>query len=277
MPRIRQAYTSYCPRQSGAHVRFLELLVDRRYAGYFAESWAMIQPHTNSWDLPSMLIKPVQRVLKYPLLLDDLLKQTPASHPDHANLKRAATTVRSLADEINEIKRRKDTVDSIMHRGRDAPGPAGGSQLAKDKSKRGGVMTSFRKDRAKGPSSSASTATASAMSFTASSHEDLRKTETAYAALVSRLMTAETTAKRLGKAVASTGPRARESWLAQRKALDSWRRIINLGGIEPVEDIRIEAFRAVVEQVLQGPCVAMVRPSPACLPLPSPVRARGDH
>lgn len=260
MPRIRQAYTSYCPRQAGAHARFLELLVDRRYAGYFAECWAVVQPHTNSWDLPSMLIKPVQRVLKYPLLLEDLLKQTPASHPDYANLKKASVTVRSLADEINEIKRRKDTVDSIMHKGRDTHGPAGGANLSKEKSRRGGVMTSFRKDRARGTSSSASAATAAGMSFTASSHEDLRKTETAYAAFVSRLMTAETTAKRLGKAVASTGPKARESWLAQRKALDSWRRIINLGGIEPVEDIRIEAFRSVVEKVINGPCVAMVSP-----------------
>lgn len=260
MPRIRQAYASYCPRQAGAHARFLELLVDRRYAGYFAECWQMIQPHTNSWDLPSMLIKPVQRVLKYPLLLEDLLKQTPASHPDHANLKRASGIVRALADEINEIKRRKDTVDSIMHRGREAPGSAtSGTQSGRDKNKRSGVMTAFRKERARA-GAGASTATAAAMSFTASSHEDLRKTETAYAALVSRLMTAETTAKRLGKSVASTGPKARESWHAQRKALDSWRRIINLGGLEPVEDIRIEAFRTVVEKVIAGPCVLMVNP-----------------
>ena len=34
----------------------------------------VFREHTKCWDLSSFLIKPVQRVLKYPLLLNELFK-----------------------------------------------------------------------------------------------------------------------------------------------------------------------------------------------------------
>lgn len=61
-----------------------------------------------AWDLQSLLIKPVQRVLKYPLLVDKLVESTGASHPDYRAAHSAKETIAKVAQDINEIKRRKD-------------------------------------------------------------------------------------------------------------------------------------------------------------------------
>ena len=60
------------------------------------------------WDLQSILIKPAQRVLKYPLLLSQLLKHTGSCHPDYRDIHTAHMAVGKMAQDINEIKRRKD-------------------------------------------------------------------------------------------------------------------------------------------------------------------------
>lgn len=62
----------------------------------------------------SLLIKPVQRVLKYPLLLREILSLTSPTHDDHDDLSAAVKEIQEVADNINEIKRRKDIVEKIV-------------------------------------------------------------------------------------------------------------------------------------------------------------------
>uniref|UniRef100_A0A663MVX4 Rho guanine nucleotide exchange factor 38 n=1 Tax=Athene cunicularia TaxID=194338 RepID=A0A663MVX4_ATHCN len=64
----------------------------------------------NLMDMGSLMIKPVQRVMKYPLLLCELLNSTPASHPDHKVLQDALFAMKNINVNINELKRRKDLV-----------------------------------------------------------------------------------------------------------------------------------------------------------------------
>ncbi|XP_026706946.1 dynamin-binding protein isoform X2 [Athene cunicularia] len=79
---------------------------------------------TNYINLGSFLIKPVQRVMRYPLLLMELLSATPDSHPDKAPLTAAVLAVKEINVNINEYKRRKDLVlkyrkgdeDSLMEK-----------------------------------------------------------------------------------------------------------------------------------------------------------------
>lgn len=56
----------------------------------------------------SLLIKPVQRVMKYPLLLGELWQATPEDHPDNRPLQEAFTAAKIINVNINEFKRRKD-------------------------------------------------------------------------------------------------------------------------------------------------------------------------
>uniref|UniRef100_A0A671X0W1 Dynamin-binding protein n=1 Tax=Sparus aurata TaxID=8175 RepID=A0A671X0W1_SPAAU len=65
---------------------------------------------TNYINLGSFLIKPVQRVMRYPLLLMELLGATPESHHDRLHLTQALQAVKEINVNINEYKRRKDLV-----------------------------------------------------------------------------------------------------------------------------------------------------------------------
>ncbi|XP_036428586.1 dynamin-binding protein isoform X3 [Colossoma macropomum] len=65
---------------------------------------------TNYINLGSFLIKPVQRVMRYPLLLMELLNATPESHHDRKQLEDAVLSVKEINGNINEYKRRKDLV-----------------------------------------------------------------------------------------------------------------------------------------------------------------------
>uniref|UniRef100_G1Q9I8 Dynamin-binding protein n=1 Tax=Myotis lucifugus TaxID=59463 RepID=G1Q9I8_MYOLU len=60
--------------------------------------------------MSSLLIKPIQRVTKYPLLLCELRNSTPPSHPDFRALEDACAAVKDINVNINELKRRKDLV-----------------------------------------------------------------------------------------------------------------------------------------------------------------------
>ena len=65
-------------------------------------------PQVACFNMGSILIKPVQRILRYPLLLNELLKCTEAEHADRADLARARDIMTDVAAFINESKRRKD-------------------------------------------------------------------------------------------------------------------------------------------------------------------------
>ncbi|XP_042249906.1 rho guanine nucleotide exchange factor 38-like [Thunnus maccoyii] len=64
----------------------------------------------NLLDMGSLLIKPVQRIMKYPLLLSELWQATPENHPDFRPLQEAFTAAKIINVNINEFKRRKDIV-----------------------------------------------------------------------------------------------------------------------------------------------------------------------
>jgi len=61
------------------------------------------------------MIKPVQRLCKYPLLLRELLKFTPESHPDHAALQAAYIKIEEAVSHVNEAKRKKENSEKMRH------------------------------------------------------------------------------------------------------------------------------------------------------------------
>jgi hypothetical protein len=65
-------------------------------------------------DLPSYLIKPNQRICKYPLLLSELLKFTKPDHVDYSVLQQALVRIENVASHINEYKRRNENTMKIL-------------------------------------------------------------------------------------------------------------------------------------------------------------------
>uniref|UniRef100_A0A3Q0SUA4 Dynamin-binding protein n=1 Tax=Amphilophus citrinellus TaxID=61819 RepID=A0A3Q0SUA4_AMPCI len=87
--------------------------VDRRHECCIPTQYSFSDSYhwkPNLLDMGSLLIKPVQRIMKYPLLLGELWHATPEDHPDYQPLQEAFTAAKIINVNINEFKRRKDIV-----------------------------------------------------------------------------------------------------------------------------------------------------------------------
>jgi len=60
------------------------------------------------------LVKPFQRLLKYPLLLKELLKYTPSTHPDRNNIEKALEKLQKEVDNINKNKAKNDNMKKML-------------------------------------------------------------------------------------------------------------------------------------------------------------------
>lgn len=65
-------------------------------------------------SLLSFLIKPVQRICKYPLLLRDLIKDTPEDHPDLGPLQQAFEKIEKVVEYVNERKRHAEILQKTF-------------------------------------------------------------------------------------------------------------------------------------------------------------------
>ncbi len=65
-------------------------------------------------SLLDFLVKPFQRLLKYPLLLRELQKLTPESHPDYKNIGNALGKLQVEVDKINKDKAKNDNMKKMI-------------------------------------------------------------------------------------------------------------------------------------------------------------------
>ncbi|XP_004347833.1 hypothetical protein CAOG_04008 [Capsaspora owczarzaki ATCC 30864] len=82
------------------------------------------RPECKSFGLKEIMLTPIQRIPRYKLLLDDLVKHTEKEHPDFDTLRKAVEAMKALAQYLNEAKReaemRREMLD-ITERIRDCP------------------------------------------------------------------------------------------------------------------------------------------------------------
>ncbi|XP_065583401.1 intersectin-1-like isoform X3 [Artemia franciscana] len=93
-------YIRYCSRQLGA-AAFIQNKVENSYT--FRDLLKRCQQHPKSKGLPlsAFLLQPVQRITKYPLIIKQILKHTPITHPDRQNLEEALAKAELLCDQVN--------------------------------------------------------------------------------------------------------------------------------------------------------------------------------
>ncbi|BFZ16161.1 hypothetical protein BsWGS_19199 [Bradybaena similaris] len=107
---MKNTYAPYC-RNHDEVITALEQYADSTsIKNYLSSKIEEMKQQTNVFDMASILIRPVQRILKYPLLLNELLKNTEESHPDREDIETAIKEMTDVARAINEYKRRKDLV-----------------------------------------------------------------------------------------------------------------------------------------------------------------------
>ncbi|CAO1634508.1 unnamed protein product [Sympodiomycopsis kandeliae] len=66
-----------------------------------------------AYELPAFLIKPVQRICKYPLLLEQLLKKSDPHGPYYDELKEGLAIVQRGAAEVNEVRRQQENLQLV--------------------------------------------------------------------------------------------------------------------------------------------------------------------
>lgn len=118
---MQSLYTTYISKHPSSHAHLTALTNNDKLTpalkSYLQLTRALTSAHTHSWDLPSLLIKPVQRLLKYPLLLTTIIEGTPDGHPDKKNLFLAREKLEEAARNVNEKKRRWEAVKGVLDGG----------------------------------------------------------------------------------------------------------------------------------------------------------------
>lgn len=96
------AYRDYCSNQLAAKALLDQKKQDRRVQDFLQR--CLESPFSRKLDLWSFLDIPRSRLVKYPLLLREILRHTPSDHPDVASLERAITIIQEILSDINMRK-----------------------------------------------------------------------------------------------------------------------------------------------------------------------------
>lgn len=106
-------YEEYMVNFDPALTKRAALLMSNRKFANFVES-ARSHPDAAGLGIESFLIAPVQRIPRYRLLIQELIKYTDFEHPDYQNLHDAFEAVGDSASAHNEAIRRRETKDKLM-------------------------------------------------------------------------------------------------------------------------------------------------------------------
>ncbi|XP_069019138.1 neuroepithelial cell-transforming gene 1 protein-like [Embiotoca jacksoni] len=96
------AYKNYCSNQLAAKALLDQKKQDRRVQDFLQR--CLESPFSRKLDLWSFLDIPRSRLVKYPLLLREILRHTPPDHADVTSLERAITIIQEILSDINVRK-----------------------------------------------------------------------------------------------------------------------------------------------------------------------------
>ena len=111
---MERPYKHYITRHPAALTHLQSLPQTPALTAYLAQTQSAASSLSHAWDLSSLLIKPVQRLLKYPLLLAAIIEETPDGHTDKENLRSARLKMEEVARNVNEERRRAEVVKEVL-------------------------------------------------------------------------------------------------------------------------------------------------------------------
>ncbi|XP_060822465.1 dynamin-binding protein-like isoform X1 [Bombus pascuorum] len=115
--KLKGVYVKYCGNHEAALFLLKKYENNEEIMKIFNKGIETLRYQVACFDMSSILIKPVQRILKYPLILYELVKCTDDNHPDKSTVEEAWKTMTAVASHINEYKRRKDLVSKYLGNG----------------------------------------------------------------------------------------------------------------------------------------------------------------
>ncbi|KAK0731719.1 hypothetical protein B0H67DRAFT_84793 [Lasiosphaeris hirsuta] len=132
--QLKAVHEVYLRSSDLSSKRLLQIQEDEGVIVWLSECNEVAKELTSAWNLDSLLIKPMQRITKYPDIITHLLKFTPADHPDRESLIAAKATVMTAIEEINKTKKNFELVGQIV-----------GSRKRKESDVRAGIARAFGK------------------------------------------------------------------------------------------------------------------------------------
>ncbi|KAG6830948.1 hypothetical protein H0H87_006709 [Tephrocybe sp. NHM501043] len=114
IPDMEKPYQHYITRHPTALNHLQTLPSSPALTEYMQRTQTVASNLSHAWDIASLLIKPVQRLLKYSLLLRAIIDETPDSHGDKENLKLAQQRMEEVARNVNEGRRRAEVVKEVL-------------------------------------------------------------------------------------------------------------------------------------------------------------------
>ncbi|XDG10178.1 hypothetical protein ABKA04_009793 [Annulohypoxylon sp. FPYF3050] len=133
MEQMKAVHETFLKNSDHAAKRLIQIQEDPTVKVWLNECNEVARDLTKAWNLDSLLIKPMQRITKYPNLLSQLLHETPADHPDRPSLESAKVDLENAIVEINKTKKNFELVGQIVGRKR------------KDSDVRAGIARAFGK------------------------------------------------------------------------------------------------------------------------------------
>ncbi|XP_035883615.1 intersectin-2 isoform X2 [Phyllostomus discolor] len=107
-----QAYIRFCSCQLNGAALLQQKTDDDADFKEFLKKLAS-DPRCKGMPLSSFLLKPMQRITRYPLLIRSILENTPENHVDHSSLKLALERAEELCSQVNEGVREKENSDRL--------------------------------------------------------------------------------------------------------------------------------------------------------------------
>ncbi|TPX14183.1 uncharacterized protein E0L32_000577 [Thyridium curvatum] len=115
---MRAAHEGFLRTSDQAAKKLIQIQEDPTVKVWLTECNEVAKDLTAAWNLDSLLIKPMQRITKYPNLITQLLQHTPSDHPDRDSLMQARTALENAILEINKTKKNFELVGQIVGRKR---------------------------------------------------------------------------------------------------------------------------------------------------------------
>eukprot|EP01130_Rhizamoeba_saxonica_P012134 TRINITY_DN5092_c0_g1_i2.p1 TRINITY_DN5092_c0_g1~~TRINITY_DN5092_c0_g1_i2.p1 ORF type:complete len:458 (-),score=77.65 TRINITY_DN5092_c0_g1_i2:42-1415(-) len=105
-----RVYSEYCSNQPNALAELSRLRNENQDFASFVSDAMLKEERVKGLDINSYLIKPVQRLCKYPLLLREMIKLTKDTDVEYTKLQEAAQKLGVTVTEVNEIQRRAEAI-----------------------------------------------------------------------------------------------------------------------------------------------------------------------
>jgi len=112
LPNMINVYISFCSRQLKA-AKLLQKKIEGDVQFRETAKSCSLNCKTNGLPLGTYLLKPMQRITKYPLLIKKILENTEPSHRDFEHCLKGYQLAQSLCDEVNEACRSQESEDRL--------------------------------------------------------------------------------------------------------------------------------------------------------------------